>query len=81
LGTHIVSCNLGRKTMARKAKKEQEWRDDDWEDDASPDEQVEQLLDVVSPNRDAVKRESSWRRIERYREDKQLQDRLREVYD
>lgn len=51
----------------------------DWEIDLALDEQLDRMLATVSG--DSTKRESGWRRIERYREEKLLQDRLREVYE
>ena len=65
--------------MARKKGESSSFIESDWEVDASLDDQLDNLLSSVSGG--GIKRESGWRRVERYREDKQLQERLREVYE
>ena len=65
--------------MARKKGESSSFIESDWEVDASLDDQLDNLLSSVSGG--GTKRESGRRRVERYREDKQLQERLREVYE
>lgn len=65
--------------MARKKSEASSFIESDWEVDSSLDDQIANLLATISSG--GVKRESGWRRVERYREDKQLQERLREFYE
>lgn len=65
--------------MARKKSEASSFIESDWDVDNSLDDQLDNLLATISGG--GVKRESGWRRVERYREDKQLQERLRDFYE
>jgi len=67
--------------VARKASSENQWHEEEWDGDIDPDEQVDRLVTHAPGTTTGNKRESGWRRLERYREEKQLKARLREVYD
>jgi hypothetical protein len=67
--------------MARKADNSGQWQDDNWDNDQFLDEQVERMIESVSTTGVKAQRQSAARRIERYREEKLLQARLREVYE
>ena len=67
--------------MAKKANDSQQWQDDDWDNDVVLDEQMERMIETVSTMDIRAPRQSAARRIERYREEKLLQARLREVYE
>lgn len=73
--------NLDIATMAKKSDNSRQWQDDDWDSDTSLDDQVERMIETVSTPGSRPRRQSVARRIERYREDKMLQARLREVYE
>lgn len=80
-GTPYAVFNLYIEAMAKKSDNNQQWQDDDWDSDTSLDDQVERMIETVATPGSRPRRQSVARRIERYREDKLLQARLREVYE